>query len=81
MCVCVCVCVCVRVHMVCVCVCVCVCVQAENSLPDNKVVLEELKKEDILKAHMKKIMPFVQHIKVVHTQYMYTYSIHCTCTC
>ena len=28
------------------------------------MVLEALKKEDILKSHMKKLMPFVQHIKV-----------------
>lgn len=37
--------------------------EAENSLPENKVVLEALKKEDILKSHMKKLMPFVQHVK------------------
>lgn len=35
-----------------------------NSLPPNKDILAELKKMDILKAHMKKLMQFVQHVKV-----------------
>ena len=53
----------------CVCVCVhimhvCLYIQAENSLPENKVVLEQLKKEEILKSHIKKLMPFVQYVKV-----------------
>ena len=36
----------------------------ENSLPPNKDILAELKKIDSLKAHMKKLMQFVQHMKV-----------------
>ena len=43
--------------------------QEDNSLPDNKVVLETLKKEDILKKHMKKLMPFVQHVKVCYNMW------------
>ena len=39
-------------------------IQVERSLPDNKAILEELKKEDILKSHIKKLMPFIQKIKV-----------------
>ena len=35
-----------------------------NSLPPNKDILSELKKIDILKPHMKKLMQFVQHVKV-----------------
>ena len=38
--------------------------QADNSLPENKVISEVLKKEDLLKTHMKKLMPFVQYVKV-----------------
>ena len=38
--------------------------QTENSLPENKVISEVLKKEDLLKSHMKKLMPFVQYVKV-----------------
>ena len=38
--------------------------QADSSLPPNKEVLEALKSCDFLKGHMKKLMPFVQHVKV-----------------
>ena len=35
-----------------------------NTLPPNKDILAELKKIDSLKPHMKKLMQFVQHVKV-----------------
>lgn len=35
-----------------------------DSLPPNKEILLELKKIDLLKPHMKKLMQFVQHVKV-----------------
>ena len=35
-----------------------------NSLPPNKDILAELKKMDALKPHMKKLMQFVQYVKV-----------------
>ena len=38
--------------------------QAENCLPPNKEVFESLKAVAELKPHMKKLMPFVQHVKV-----------------
>lgn len=37
--------------------------EADSSLPPNKEVLEALKSCDFLKGHMKKLMPFVQHVK------------------
>ncbi len=36
----------------------------ENTLPTNKDILLELKKMDALKPYMKKLMQFVQHVKV-----------------
>lgn len=38
--------------------------EEENSLPPNKDILAELKKIESLKPHMKKLMQFVQHVKV-----------------
>lgn len=38
--------------------------EEQNSLPPNKEILAELKKIDALKMHMKKLMQFVQHVKV-----------------
>ncbi|XP_071500839.1 LOW QUALITY PROTEIN: leucine--tRNA ligase, cytoplasmic-like [Diadema antillarum] len=35
----------------------------QNSFPDNKVILNELKSVESLKKFMKRVMPFVQHIK------------------
>ena len=35
-----------------------------GEFPDNKEIMNILKGEDALKKHMKKLMPFVQHIKV-----------------
>ncbi|XP_041463442.1 leucine--tRNA ligase, cytoplasmic-like isoform X1 [Lytechinus variegatus] len=38
--------------------------QANNSaFPDNKLILDQLKSIDVIKKFMKKVMPFVQHIK------------------
>lgn len=37
--------------------------EVENSLPENKVISETMKGESVLKNHMKKLMPFVQHVK------------------
>lgn len=34
-----------------------------NSFPENKVIVSELKTVDVVKKFMKKVMPFVQHIK------------------
>ena len=36
----------------------------ENPLPQNKDILAELKNIQSLKPHMKKLMQFVQHVKV-----------------
>ena len=36
----------------------------DNTLPANKDILSELKKSEQIKHHMKKLMPFVQYIKV-----------------
>jgi len=37
---------------------------AKNPLPQNKDILAELKMIQSLKPHMKKLMQFVQHVKV-----------------
>ena len=35
-----------------------------HQFPDNKQIMNILKGEDSVKKHMKKLMPFVQHVKV-----------------
>jgi len=38
--------------------------EKENTLPPNNDILAHLKNEESLKKVFKKVMPFVQHIKV-----------------
>ena len=37
-----------------------------QQFPDNKQIMNVLKNDESVKKHMKKLMPFVQHVKVIH---------------
>ena len=45
-----------------------------EQFPDNKQIMNVLKGDESVKKHMKKLMPFVQHVKVTsHIDHKVTY--------